>query len=434
MPSEEKAQNRRTYNLEDLSNTLEAAAVGGVPIVDTLQKIADPSALPDQSEDEIFETSQSEICETPKPQLKKKPPPKPKRTFSNSSKPEVKFVSDSFVIEYYTSPPKRSQSDSVVPVGKPNTQEEYEMKTQEESSVKSHQTVKNKENLYINQSTVQNTIDGKSVSPSNQSQPVESVNEGKPHSPRFKKFESQKPTTEVVSNLDTLLLKLAAEVEKPTHVLPSNNGTRVESSSTADVVPGTKTEISNTKTDICNTKPDYLSTKLAISNTKTDFSNSKSDVLSTKFENLSMKLEVSSTKTGFSDTDLKKSSTETGITSTNPDVSTTNSGPTGTKSDDEGYCSLSRKPGTRLLKTEHEIQQSSEDLFKKEKLITGSEKGHAEENSQVEIIRSFDSNGRESQEGVIELTDENDTENKDPDSGEVTEKMPFHKGFVFYGI
>ena len=432
MPSEEKAQNRRTYNLEDLSNTLEAAAVGGVPIVDTLRKIADPSGLPDQSEDEIFETPQSEICETPKPQPKKKPPPKPKRTFSNSGKPEIKFVSDSFVIEYYTSPPKRSQSDSVVPVGKPNTQEEYDMKTQEESSVKSHQTVKNKENLYINQSTVQDTIDGKSVSPSNQSQPVESVNEGKPHSPRFKKFESQKPTTEVVSNLDTLLLKLAAEVEKPTLVLPSNNGTRVEPSSTADVVPSTKTEISNTKTDISNTKPDYLSTKLAISNTKTDFSNTKSDILSTKLENLSTKLEVSSTKTGFSDTDLKKSSTETGIMSTNPDVSTTNSGPTGTKSDDEGYCSLSRKPGTRLLKTEHEIQQSSEDLFKKEKLITGSEKGHPEENSQVEITRSFDSNGRESQEGVIELTDENDTEDKE--SGEVTERMPFRKGFVFYGI
>ena len=432
MPSEEKAQNRRTYNLEDLSNTLEAAAVGGVPIVDTLRKIADPSGLPDQSEDEVFETSQSKICETPKPQPKKKPPPKPKRTFSNSSKPEIKFVSDSFVIEYYTSPPKRSQSDSVVPVGKTNTQEEYDMKTQEESSVKSNQAVKNKENLYINQSTVQDTIDGKSVSPSNQSQPVESVNEGKPHSPRFKKFESQKPTTEVVSNLDTLLLKLAAEVEKPTHVLPSNNGTRVEPSSTADVVPSTKTEISNTKTDISNTKPDYLSTKLAISNTKTDFSNTKSDILSTKLENLSTKLEVSSTKTGFSDTDLKTSSTETGIMSTNPNVSTTNSGPTGTKSDDEGYCSLSRNPGTRLLKTEHEIQQSSEDLFKKEKLITGSEKGHAEENSQVEIIRSFDSNGRESQEGVIELTDENDTEDKE--SGEVTARMPFRKGFVLYGI
>ena len=417
-PSEELAEKRRTYNLEDLSNTLETAAAGGEPIVDTLRKIADPSSMPDQDDDEVFDT-QSEVSETPEPQPKKIPPPKPKRTFSNSSKAEIKFVSDSFVIEYYTSPPRKSQSNSGVPTEKSSTQEKYD--------VKSNEAVKIKPNLYVNHTIVQDAIEGKSISPSNQSQSLkgETVKERNPPSPKSRKFESQKPTTEVVSDLDCLLLKLAAEVEKPTHSVPSTPGTKIEPN--AGVV-------FNTKTDLAKTRSDHSSTKLDISSTQTDFVDTNSVHLSTKLENQNTKHEISSTKTDPSDTKADNLSTKT-------DFSDGEMKKSSTKSDDEGYCSLSRKPGTRLLGMDDEIQLSSEDLFKKEKLATGSEKDHgiAEENSKVEIIRTFDSDGRESQEGVIELTvendtQENDTQEKDPDSGEVCGKVPFRKGFVFYSI
>ena len=412
-PSDELAEKRRTYNLEDLSNTLETAAAVGQPIVDTLRKIADPSNMPDQDGDEVFE-KQSDVSETPEPQPKKIPPPKPKRTFSNSSKAEIKFVSDSFVIEYYTSPPRKSQSNSGVPTEKSSTQEKYD--------AKSNEAVKIKPNLYVNHTIVQDAIEGKSISSSNQSQSLkgETVKDRNPPSPKSRKFECQKPTTEVVSDLDCLLLKLAAEVEKPTHSVPSGTGTKIEPTSDADVVL-------NTKTDLAKTRSNYSSTKLDISSTQTDFVDTNSVHLSAKLEN--MKHEISSTQTDPSDTKADNLSTET-------DFSDAEMKKSGTKSDDEGYCSLSRKPGTRLLNMDDEIQLSSEDLFKKEKLATGSEKDHgiAEENSKVEIIRTFDGNGRESQEGVIELTVENDTQEKDPDSGEVCGKVPFRKGFVFYSI
>jgi hypothetical protein len=428
MPSDLPDEKRKTYDLEDLSNTLETASAAGVPIADTLRTIADPSGLPAPGTDEVFETPKPQDLETPKPQPKRKPPPKPKRTFSNSSKPEIKFVSDSFVIEYYTSPHKRSQSDSAVQGRNSESQENY-VESQEKYSDKAQEKYnKPEENYYINQSTVDDTHDGKSVLPSNKSQSGKGKGEIQGNgvqSPQFRNAEGKKPTTKVVSDLDSLLLKLAAEVRKPTNVDSSNIGINVEPSSkrpATDVLSNTKPELSSTKAHFPSTKPENVGTKTDLSDTKQENLSTKTNLSDTKEENLS-------TRTDLSDTKQENLSTKPNILNTNPDFSSM-------KLDDEGYCSLSRKPGTRSLESEHESQLSSDELFKKEKLLTTFENSVdiREENSKVEIICSYDNNGRESQEGVIELTAEEDTKDQIPDSGEFNEGKAFPKGFVFHNI
>jgi hypothetical protein len=398
-PSDLPDEKRKTYDLEDLSNTIETAAAAGVSIVDTLRTIADP--------DEVFATQKPVDVlhvDAPKPQTKRKPPPKPKRTFSNSSKPEIKFVSDSFVIEYYPSPPKRTQSDSAMQDATSKSQEN--VKGQEKYN-------KTQENFYINQSTVNDTIDGKSVSPSNKNQSGKDKKESnKVQSPKSRDAEDRQPTTKVVSDLDSLLVKLAAEVQKPTNVDSSSIGTNVEpglsSLPTSDVISNTKPELSSTKSGFSDTKQEALRAKTELSHTKLNNLNTKPD----------------------------NSNTNPDISSTNPEFSSTNRDFSSTKPDDEGYCSLSRKPGTRSLTMKHENQLCSDDLFRKEKLLTAFEKDTdvAEASSKVEIICSYQSDGRESQEGVVELTAENDLEDQNADSGEVNKRQAFRKGFVFYSI
>ena len=375
-PSELSDEKRKTYDLEDLSNTLETAAAAGVPIADTLRTIADPDT------DDVFKTEKPDevIKATPKPpQPKKKPPPKPKRTFSNTSKPEIKFVSDSFVIEYYPSPPRRTQSDSSVQGETPKCQGNYV-------------------NICINENTLH---DASSVSSSDKSESQEDKDgmpTDKDQSPKGP--DGTKPTTKVVSDLDSLLVKLAAEVQKPKNSDSSNNETE----------PSSNSSTSNTKLELSSTKTANLSTEPDISNTKPDILNTNPDILNTKPDILNAKPDILNTNTNFS--------------STSRDVSST-------KPDDEGYCSLSRKAGARVVKMKHE---SSDDLFKKERLVTTFEKDTDMTDCKVEILRSFDNEGREIQEGVVELTAEHDTEDKTVDSGDCSEGKAFCKGFVFYSI
>ena len=331
---------------------METAAAAGVPIADTLRTIADPDT------DDVFVTPKPDdvAVETPKP-AKKKAPPKPKRTFSNCSKPEIKFVADSFVIEYYPSTPRRTQSESSAQNRSPKSQGNYV-------------------NVCISGS---DGTDGKSVSSSDESQ-ADKEKDGMQikNDQSAKRAEGEKPTTKVVSDLDSLLLKLAAEVQKPS----------------------TKPELSSTKPELSSTKPELSSTKPELSSTKPELSSTKPEL----------------------------SSTNIALSSTNRDVSST-------KPDDEGYCSLSRKPGARSMKMKHENELCPDDLFKKEKLVTTFEKDAdgTEKSGKVEISCSYDSQGREMQEGVVEMTADH-MEDQTADSGEFSERKAFDNGVVFYRI
>ena len=320
----------------------------------------------------------------PKP-AKKKAPPKPKRTFSNCSKPEIKFVADSFVIEYYPSTPRGTQSESSAQNRSPKSQGNYV-------------------NVYISGS---DGTDGKSVSSSDESQAGKEKDGMQiKNDLSAKRAEGEKPTTKVVSDLDSLLLKLAAEVQKPS--------TKPELSSTKPELSSTKPELSSTEPELSSTKTDFSETKAKTLPTKTDF-------FDTKMENLNTRPEILSTKPDISSTNIA-------LSSTNRDVSST-------KPDDEGYCSLSRKPGARSMKMKHENELCPDDLFKKEKLVTTFEKDAdaTEKSGKVEISCSYDSQGREMQEGVVEMTADH-MEDQTADSGEFSERKAFDKGVVFCRI
>ena len=352
-----------------------------------MRTIADPSSGTDHDTDEVFEGSrpENEVDKSTKTPTKKKAPPKPKRTFSNSSKPGIKFVSDSFVIEYYTSPPKRSQSESSAQterskVQENNTNNDKILGEPAKNSEKQGTCFKTaKENLYVNQSTVSDVLDGKPIP--NTKDNKDEMPESKAQSPKIKSPDDQQPTTKVVSDLDSLLLKLAAEVQKPTTVTASEENVK-SSLNTADVISNTELKLASTKVEVSDTKSEILNTKPEISNTNPKLLSTKLDVLSTNLDS----------------------------PSTDADFSLT------AKADDEGYCSLSRKPGTRSLQSENEGEIS---LFKNEESPT-----------QVEVVRSYSEDGRECQEIVIELTAEHDTD----DSGDVNSKEAFRKGFLFYSI
>lgn len=182
--SESSAEKRNTYSLEDVSNTLESAAVSRVPIVDTLEKIADPDGT---------ENVKSIERGTPLRSSKKKAPPKPKRTFR---KPEIKFVADSFVIEYYTSPDK-SQSTSSEPGVSDSIVAETVNQIDFGDTGKGH----GKEE-----------IDGAKVT--GKKGKVESSAVAKESRNRNTEAPKQAGTYKVVTDLDDLLVKLAAEVDK----------------------------------------------------------------------------------------------------------------------------------------------------------------------------------------------------------------------------
>ncbi|XP_028405929.1 uncharacterized protein LOC114528481 [Dendronephthya gigantea] len=332
-PSELPAEKRRTYNLEDLSNTLETAAAEGVTIVDTLRTIADPLHQDDSGkdvvasdetlrrQDEIFESSKTpdSVPQTTKSSPKKKAPPKPKRTFSNSSKHEIKFVSDSFVIEYYTSPPaKRSQSDSSVQDLKSGNRENDCVENEE------------KYHAYINHNILAETIAAGGETPELSAASQSGKDKG---TSSIRK--DGKPTARVVNDLDSLIMRLAAEVEKPTSVdiIKSKSRKSIPSSACIDhdVSSSSKAPESSNEKASPSTKEGLPDTESNLSETKPEFPSTKRD---------------------FSSTNLSFQNTEPWLPST--------------KLDDEGYCSLSRKPGTRSIS----LETSLDDLSKKEKLVT----------------------------------------------------------------
>lgn len=184
--SESCAEKRKTYSLEDVSNTLESGTASGVPIVDTLRKIADPDGT---------ESGKSSKAETPSQSSKKKAPPKPKRTFS---KPEIKFVSDSFVIEYFTSPKKPQSTSSEKNGNKSNIQE-----AANKSSLDNAEKLDGQGALSGTQQTSANEGDKEKAKQLFTSNEISSLKRGE-----------LKPKEKVVNDLDNLLVKLAAEVDK----------------------------------------------------------------------------------------------------------------------------------------------------------------------------------------------------------------------------
>ena len=184
--SESSVEKRNTYSLEDVSNTLESATASGVPIADALQKIADPSGT---------ENEKSIERGTPLRSSKRKAPPKPKRTFR---KPEIKFEADSFVIEYYTSPNK-PQSTST----EPDVSDSIVAETVNQIDFGDAGKVDGKEQ-----------IDGAKVAGVAQGKKKKAGSSAVAKEHRNKEAPKQAGTHKVVTDLDNLLVKLAAEVDK----------------------------------------------------------------------------------------------------------------------------------------------------------------------------------------------------------------------------
>ena len=187
--SESSVEKRKTYSLEDVSDTLESAAASGVPIADALQKITtDPGGT---------ENGKSIERGTPLRSSKRKAPPKPKRTFR---KPEIKFEADSFVIEYYTLPNKPQSTSS-----EPDVSDSIVAETVKRIDFGDAGKVDGKEE-----------IDGAKVTGVTQGKERKAESSAVVKEPwnRNKEAPRQAGTHKVVTDLDNLLVKLAAEVDK----------------------------------------------------------------------------------------------------------------------------------------------------------------------------------------------------------------------------
>ncbi|XP_046864969.1 uncharacterized protein LOC124459555 isoform X3 [Xenia sp. Carnegie-2017] len=381
-------EKRRTYNLQDVSNTLETASDEGVPISVTLRKIANKSKVDDREERFTDSGSKKEnLSNVRKPKAKKKAPPKPKRTFACKTKSETNFVSDSFVIEYYTSPNKENGSsteadvlENVVNFEVPNDEQTRQTSLENSCAPPGGVLGSSMQNCYVNLENVGK--DDVCISQTGQ------IMVDEMHLTSFNKTFKTSTKDEctprkVVYDLDSLLSKLAAEVHKPTII--GSKSTTEDKLESNDVDHERLDGTLNMEIELPCTKTDYLTTKGEFFAKSSDFFNMKWDTAMEK-------------NTLFTKSDSRSQNESSK-----------------TKAEDEGYCSLSRNPGSYL---EGIALDNKDKVMAEEKSIN---------QELIEIVREVNEDGRESQEVTIVMTAEDD---EHITCNEVREKKEFQRDAV----